>query len=143
MSPEESINDSCEQILKSIRSSNLNFYSTETPFSMYFTTRKSMAKILHPNKCSPQTRRSDYDDIVKATEAENQQLKKQLSEFEDQIRIIQIKVEGIEVEAAKKIKEIIHCKEITKKKDSEIDILKHVIKNNKSDFDTLNADLKR
>ena len=70
-------------------------------------------------------------------------MKKQLSESEDQIRIIQIQVEGIEVEAAKKIKELIHCKEITKKKDSEIDTLKHVIKNNKSDFDTLNADLKK
>ena len=94
MSTAEFIKYSCEQILSSVRCSNLNFSSTETPYSLYLTIRKSIPKNFHPRECSSQASKGvlsaavcvDNSDL-KATEQENQQLKKLLSEAKDQVTV--------------------------------------------------------
>ena len=44
------VSTSCEVILQSVRSSNLNFTIQETPYSMYLTIRKTFTKNLPPPK---------------------------------------------------------------------------------------------
>ena len=41
----KSIEDIYNQVLLSVRSSNLNFSSQETPYSIYLTIRKSLIKL--------------------------------------------------------------------------------------------------
>ena len=45
MCSKSTLKKSCDKIIGAVRSSGLNFSYQETPFSMYFTIRKSIVKI--------------------------------------------------------------------------------------------------
>jgi rubrerythrin len=131
MSPEEIIRNSCEQIQNSVRYSNLNFSSTETPFSMYFTIRKSLAMIPKSREQQSETDKVSLlhvndvsDNLIKAAEDESYQLKKMLDASKDQIKLLKTKVEAADVKVSKKDQELHQCKETMNKKDCEIDALK-------------------
>ena len=84
---------------------SLNFSSTETPFSFYFTIRKTLAKIPKQKEFQAQTdkaylnagndvqRFNDVsDNLIKAAQEEIYQLKKSLDASKDKIKLLEKKV---------------------------------------------------
>ena len=137
----ETIAMSCDEILNSVRSTNLNFSCQETPFSLYLTIRKSLVKFNHAQKPPAQTNvnasTSDYLNIVE----ENIALKNNLKSLENEldastniVKILESKVGVAEATLFKHYKEVQQCKDTIGKKDDEIKTLKNVIKNNNSDI---------
>ena len=146
----KSIKISCENILNSVRSSNLNFSSSETPFSIYITIRKSHTKL--PNS---------YEDIggpidniseseIKLVKTENAKLKDKLEaserDIEDSYDLINsFKAQKDESQATLKKHALAdkEHKEIIKKKEDEILILKGVLKGRHFENDALNGKVRK
>ena len=68
----QQIQTSCENILHSVRRSGLNFSAQETPFSIYFTVRKSKLKSKYPhnqilNSSFQVDAKNTLEDEIKAT----------------------------------------------------------------------------
>ena len=51
--------DSCDQIIKSVHSSNLHFLVQESPFSVYITVRKKFA--IQPQVTLPENAKHDFE----------------------------------------------------------------------------------
>ena len=141
---------SCDEILNSVRSTNLNFSCQETPFSLYLTIRKSLVKFNHAYKPPAQANVVDNDnasDNLIIVE-ENIALKNNLKRLENELEIsrnisktLESKVEAAEATLFKHYKEIQQCKDTIGKKDDENKALKNVIKNNNLEMSKNNGDL--
>ena len=153
MSLEDDISDSCKVILDNVRSSFLNFSSTETPYSLYLTIRKSRMKSYKLGETSAQNEkvpvlaastvdRATHEYLLKVKEDENNQLKKDLDASKDQNKLYEAKIQNLEVKVAKGEKEILYSREALGKKVSDTEALNLVIKNNKFENDRLSADIK-
>ena len=134
---------SCDKILNSVRSTNLNFSCQETPFSLYLTIRKSLVKFNNPHKPPAQANVVDNDGASDnlAIVEENIALKNNLKRLENELEIsrnisktLESKVEAAEATLFKHYKEIQQCKDTIGKRDDENKALKNVIKNNNSDI---------
>ena len=142
---------SCDRILNSVRSTNLNFSCQETPFSLYLTIRKSPVKIInHADKPSAQANvvESVSDNLVKNLLEENIALKNDMKRLENELeassnvgKTLESKVKVAEATLIKQYKEVQKCKDTIDKKDDEIKVLKNVIKNNNSEMTKTISDL--
>ena len=127
--------NSLDRIIKSVRSSNLNFAYQETPFSLYLTIRKTVVK--NNQSSSLQSSQENCQHDVEALERENLSLKKSVCELEDKLsaskettKILEEKVAVSEAETLKVFNQTKLGKDSLAKKDDEIRCLKNVIKNN-------------
>ena len=110
-----------DQIINSVRSSNLNFAHYETPFSIYLTIRKSQVKNYHHHEqglhpCSSEVSASSIG-------RQNKELVKETS-FKESIRDLEGKLDDSEAEVLKAYDQIRKSKEHLSKKDDEIKSLK-------------------
>ena len=104
-SKKQNIQSSCDTILHSVRSSNLNFSCQETPFSMYLTVRKSLSKF-HFEKEPTDGQSQVTDRLIKLVNDENAALKSELDRMKtdleyakDTARKLAAKVEAANSEA--------------------------------------------
>ena len=81
MSNNTNIQESCDQIIHSVRTANLNFAYQETPFSIYITVRKTVTKLQQGQQSLPSNRTAAADDLTKALEEENTALKTKLKDL--------------------------------------------------------------
>ena len=137
-----------DQIISSVRSSNLNYTYQETPFSLYMTVRKTQVKFSHtassnPSSSSPVITQHDIETLTK----ENVFLKNSLLELESKLnaskektKVLEEKVATSEGEALKVHEQIRKWKETMGKKDDEIKCLKNVIKNNITNISKLEVE---
>ena len=132
------LQESCAQILRSVRSSSLNYASQETPFSIYLTIRKSWNKH-HPGHVPVALGSESLQDTGKlasenlSLKSEVTDVKAQLKAAKDIISVIETKVEVAEAEAYQLHKSIKKWKEALEKNDDEIKILKSTIKSYNSE----------
>ena len=132
------LQESCAQILRSVRSSSLNYASQETPFSIYLTIRKSWNKH-HPGHVPVALGSESLLDTGKlasenlSLKTEVTDVKAQLKAAKDIISVIETKVEVAEAEAYQLHKSIKKWKEALERNDDEIKILKSTIKSNNSE----------
>ena len=115
-----------DKIIHCVRSSNLNFASQETPYSLYLTFRKSKVKNSQQSSIPViDNHEIEIESLVKEnlslTES-GKNLKGKLNASEDTTKMLEEKLASIETKALKAHKENI-------KKDDEIKCLKIVIKN--------------
>jgi hypothetical protein len=147
-----SIRKSCEQILHTVRSSNLNFSSKKKPFSLYFTVRKSIAKIPYSTALLPKLKdtmvvsQTDHEAPNEKIVDVNTSIRNKLEEFEkesvklrDIIAILEGKVEKSEAGAFELMK---NNKKLIEDKNEELKVLNSVIKNNNEEIVRLKNDSK-
>ena len=130
----------CQQVLDHLRSSNLNFLVTETPFSATINVRKrflksSQGSVALSNLCSTEAihmleNESLKNEVVSLREALNQSEVNHKS-TEETCSILEQKISKIEAAALKAFEE----------KNSDVTTLKNVIKNNKSENMKLKSEL--
>ena len=79
----QEVSETCDQVLKTIKDSNLNFVLQETPFSLYVTIRK---KFIHGRESNPRVQgkqseqsRNELEQVIENLEAHIEAL-----EFEKQ-----------------------------------------------------------
>ena len=149
----KNIRNSCEQILESVRSSTLNYSSTETPFSLYITIRKSLVKVPNSEKSSCQASREapsvEADKFLKVVMAENAQLKEALEKSNLDLKVSKEVINTLDSTVAtlqsamkKRNHEDEKCREAQIKKDNDIDTLKGVIKKKNAELETQNTKMK-
>ena len=98
MTHHQTIRNSCYRICESVRTSNLNFSYTETPYSLYFTIRKSLVKLNNPISSSNQvfgrttdaekshsSNHEENDDLVISVRKENVKLKERLNAMQSNL----------------------------------------------------------
>ena len=109
------IRNSCEQVLDSVRSSNLNFSTNETPFSIYLTVRKSFVKFSNTNEPTVTSSEvisrasNDYHDaLIKTKEEENDELQKTLGEATEEVKRLKEKIDAPEIKIKKGDRELHH-----------------------------------
>ena len=101
----EDIQNSCAKILSSVRNSNLNYSSQETPFSIYMTVRKSW------NRKSIESRLSDYSEpSSEIVLRENLVLKAELADLKTQLEISKNITSEIETKMAAAESEVYQLK---------------------------------
>ena len=107
-------NNTCEFLLKQIKSSNLNFMLQETPYSAYLTIRKSFIKNFNTNNLLQTFNNSEetLKRTIAALEAENLLLKtnifghkSEIKDSEHKITKLEEKVKIAEIETTKNIQE--------------------------------------
>ena len=137
------IQNSCFSIINSVRSSPLNFSIQETPFSLYLTVRKSIAKCANREECLTKSEPQES----KPVENENAILKSEIEDLRDQLEVTEAKAEQRKLElekyAAKETKhkkEVLHWLDSLDKKESEVIALKTVIKNNDHDLSNIKTE---
>ena len=113
-----------DQIINSVRTSNLNFAHYETPFSIYLTIRKSQVKNYHHHEqglhpCSSEVSASSIG-------RQNAELVKETS-FKESIRDLEGKLDDSEAEVLKAYDQIRKSKEHLSKKDDEIKSLESLL----------------
>ena len=103
-----SAQDHCNAVLDHVRSSNLNFLSQETSYSVYLTIRKSFIKN-DPNRYASNHshHRGQTDSPFLETEAETNRLKMKLSKLETENTILNKAYEE-EVEVSTNLKNQIY-----------------------------------
>ena len=140
-----------DQIINSVRSSNLNFAHYETPFSIYLTIRKSQVKNYHHHEqglhpCSSEVSASSIgrqnEELVKETSFKEsiRELQGKLDASEERAKVSEEKVASAEAEVLKAYDQIGKSKEYLSKKDDEIKSLKNVIKNKNKEISKLEAE---
>ena len=77
---------------------------------------------------------------MKGADEERYQLKKSLDASKDKIQLFEAKVEAADAKVSKSDRQLKHCTESIKTKDGKIDTIKCVIKTNKSNHETMNAE---
>ena len=119
-----SVSESSSSILKSIRSSNLNYSCTETPYSLYITVRKSWSRQHHPPQVAHQqlSEHGPQDLEVK----ENEEMLSLRTMLEDVKAQLKAKVDASTAEVINHNRE---AKKLLDKKDDEIKALKSSIRN--------------
>ena len=134
------IQDSCAQILRSVRNSNLNFACQENPYSIYLTIRKSWNKHYSISDSVSETLTSNLEIKLRNVVSENFFLKTELKDYEAKLEeakgaIVEMetKVEAAEAEAYKLHNNNMKWKVAFDCKDDEIKALKTSIKNSNSD----------
>ena len=119
---------STNQIINSVRSSNLNFAHYETPFSIYLTIRKSKVKNYHHHEkglhpCSSEVSASSIgrqnEELVKETSFKEsiRDLQGKLDDSEERAKVSEEKVASAEAEVLKAYNQIRKSKEHLSKKD--------------------------
>ena len=114
---------SCENVLESVRCSNLNFSCKETPYSLYITIRKSLTKGSTDSNCwSSGSLNVDNEDSIKRLVEENARLKDMLENYksdlgssEELLKLSETRTEAGQVKLSKKCLEVQHCIEAMKK----------------------------
>ena len=113
-----------DQIINSVRTSNLNFAHYKTLFSIYLTIRKSQVKNYHHHEqglhpCSSEVSASSIG-------RQNEELVKETS-FKESIRDLEGKLDDSEAEVLKAYDQIRKSKEHLSKKDDEIKSLESLL----------------
>ena len=114
------------RIINCVRSSNLNFATQETPYSLYLTIRKSKVKKNNQQSSILMSDNQEVEGLVKENSSlkENfQNLKRNLDASEDNTKMLEEKLASAEAKVLKAYKENL-------KKDDEMKTLKNVIRNN-------------
>ena len=129
------ISDSCSKILTCIRSSGLNFYCEETPYSIYITVRKSQSKNIQvtPDHAEQQVQ-LDHRQVTEFTLV-NQELVDAKAELNTLKKIkdeLEAKGEAFITETQKKLS----------RKDDDNKVLKNSIRSCTSENETLKCELK-
>ena len=129
------ISDSCSKILTCVRSSGLNFYCEETPYSIYITVRKSQSKNIQvtPDHAEQQVQ-LDHRQVTEFTLV-NQELVDAKAELNTLKKIkdeLEAKGEAFITETQKKLS----------RKDDDNKVLKNSIKSCTSENETLKCELK-
>ena len=117
-----------DQIINSVRSSNLNFAHYETPFSIYLTIRKSQVKKYHHQEqglqpCSSEVSASSIsrqnEKLVKETSFKEsiRELQCKLYASEERVKVSEEKVASAEAKVLKAYDQIRKSKEHLSKKD--------------------------
>ena len=138
-----------DQIINSVRSSNLNFAHYETPFSIYLTIRKSQVKNYHHQQEYSEVSASsigrgrhneELDKEKLAFKESIHELQGKLDASEERAEVLKEKVASAEAEALKAYDQIKKSKDYLTKKDDEIRILKNVIKNKNNEISKLEVE---
>ena len=129
----QNIETSCDLIMNSVRSSQLNFACQETPFSIYITITKSQHR-----KAVGLEHAVGKNLAIAVLQEENLLLKQTIADLEtmlkdsdDKVKQAEIKLDAVDT---KQRKEVLQWKEGFTKKDSEISSLKLVLKNKDSEI---------
>ena len=115
---------SCEHVMESVRSSNLNFSCKETPYSLYITIRKSLTKVSIDSNCwRSSSPIFENEDSMKRLVEENNKLKQMLENCrsdlessEELLKLSETRTEAGQVKLSKRCQEVQHCIEVMKKK---------------------------
>ena len=125
-----------DKILNCVRSSNLNFATQETPYSLYLTIRKSKVKKNNQQSSILMNDNHENEGLVKenlSLKETLQNLKRNLDASEDFTIKLEEKLASAEAKVLKAYKENL-------KKDDEMKTLKNVIKNNNEDIFNLECE---
>ena len=121
-----------DNIISSVRSSNLNYSYQETPFSLYITIRKTKVKRVHASG----DHQSGQQDFKHNVELENLSLKscirdleEKIDAYENNLKKLEGKVTSSEAEALHVYEEIKKEKDKVDKKDDELESLKNANEN--------------
>ena len=123
-----------DNIISSVRSSNLNYSFQETPFSLYLTIRKTEVVKREHASCSEQSGQQDTKHDVEAIKQENLSLKSCIHDLEEKLDASENNMKKLEGKVAKSEAEALNVyeqikKEKLDKKDDELESLKHVNEN--------------
>ena len=146
------IHSSCNQILHTVRTSNLNYSCQETPFSLFLTIRKSPVKFYNQLLSPPQDCQVVHsvpsnvsENLITAVTNENADLKNDLKnteiELEASKEVTKTLEEKLTVAEAKLINEFNKVNKRVIQKDDEIKNLKNVISKNNLESTKLNNEL--
>jgi hypothetical protein len=107
------IETSCDQILYSVRSSQLNYSCQETPFSIYLTIRKTHHPKAHLEHVKKVDLNAVTNNLVKAVEHEIASLKSEIEDLKAQLEVTEATAEHRKFELEKcAAKETKHKKEV-------------------------------
>ena len=138
-----SIQNLCDNILNSVRTSNLNYVCQETPYSIYLTIRKSWRK--HQQVQQEELPKSAFKDEIDLKDEKND-LKNELDDLKAKLQAskhveddLSDKLDAAVVEVSRLNKEV----EKLIKKNEEVKILKKAMQASKEDDEKIRCDLKK
>ena len=106
-----------DNIISSVRSSNLNYSYQETPFSLYITIRKTKVKRVHASG----DHQSSQQDFKHNVELENLSLKSCIRDLEEKIDAYENNLKKLEGKVTSSEAEALHVYEEIKKEKDKVD----------------------
>ena len=132
--------ESCENVLLALKSSNLNFLIQESPYSVYITVRKRFLKN------SPQPKKvlnsASHDATNCALELEISELKKELEAKNTRCTDIEIENELLKVEVKKLNKMVTNVTQVKNEKENELKVINNLHKNVSNELQKVKTELK-
>ena len=128
---------SCENVLLALKSSNLNFLIQESPYSVYITVRKRFIKN-SPQKIPTS---ASYE-TNNALEVENAVLKKELEAKNTRCKDVEKEIELLEVDVKKLNKAVANVTQVKNETENELKVISNLHKNVSNELQKTKNELK-
>ena len=132
--------ESCENVLLALKSSNLNFLIQESPYSVHITVRKSFLRNSPQHQRTPSS--ASYEATKYALEVESSELKKEIEAKNTRCKELELENELLNAEVKRLNKTVTNVTQVKNEKENQLKVINNLHKNVSSDLQKAKNELK-